>query len=87
MSTTGWAVRVNECLVLATEKGADWWVWFRWAMEPIGRITVVTASIGGDLVDVACDDRDNADWLAATAVDHGVPKSAVKVVRTGRVTT
>lgn len=74
-------VEVNEAKIFATTGGVAWWLAFRQRFEPIGRIEVVTASIGGDRVRVECDDRHHADWLKATAQENGVPKAAVKVVR------
>lgn len=75
------AVEVNEAKILATRGGAAWWLEFRCRFEPTGRIEVVTASIGGDLVKVKCDDRDDANWLLGHAVSRGVPRSALKVKR------
>lgn len=74
-------VEVNEARIFATTGGASWWVAFRQRFEPIGRVEIVTASIGGDRVRVKCDDREHADWLKATALDNGVPVAAVKVVK------
>ena len=45
-------------------------------MEAAGRITVVTASIGGDLVHVACDDREQAAWLRDHMAEFGgIPRA------------
>lgn len=74
-------LKVNEARVLACGgPGAGWWADFRLRFDPIGRIHVDLASIGGDLVRVECDDREHADWLRATAQEHGVPAAALKVV-------
>jgi hypothetical protein len=56
-----------------------WWLDFRHRYEPIGRVQIVTASMGGDLLRVKCDDREHAEWLLDHAVQQGIPKSAVKV--------
>lgn len=72
-------VLVNECRIFATHRAADWWTWFRYA-NPSGRFEDRVVSLGGNLVAVACDDREHADWLAAHMVDFaGIPKSAVRV--------
>jgi hypothetical protein len=73
------AVEVNEAKIFATRGGSDWWLMFRSRFEPIDRIKVITASLGGDRVEVQCDDREHADWLLAHAVGNGVPQSALKV--------
>jgi hypothetical protein len=76
------ALEVNECKIWASLLGADWWCEWRARMEPIGRITVITPSIGGDLVHVACDSREDADWLRNHMISFGgVHKNAVRVVR------
>lgn len=69
-------VIVNECRVFATRDAADWWSLFR-LRGPVSRFRIVTASLGGDLVAVACDDREHADWLSSTLIENGVPKSAI----------
>jgi hypothetical protein len=73
-------VEVNECRVNATEAGRHWWTAYRFHHEPTGRITTVTASIGGDRVRVACDDRAHAEWLATHMIEMGcLPKSAIRI--------
>lgn len=79
----GSAVQINECQVLATQRGADWWVAFRHKFEPNGRIVVVTASPQGDLCEVVCTDDAEARWWAGWAEQAGVPASALKVLRAG----
>lgn len=75
------AVEVNEARVWATGQGADWWAHFRIRHEKT-RITLIRSSIGGELVSVACDDLDDAQWLARHMIEHaGLPKTAVKVRR------
>jgi hypothetical protein len=74
-------LEVNECRVNATGQGSGWWHAWRGRMEPAGRITVVTASLGGDLLHVACDSREDAVWLRGHMVSAGVPASAVRVKR------
>lgn len=73
-------VEVNECKVLHTRSGVDWWVAFSQRFRETGRIEVVKASLGGALVRVACDDAGHARDLAEHMVAFGgLPKSAVKV--------
>jgi hypothetical protein len=75
-----WVVEVIECRVFATGRGAAWWSLFRLRMEPAGRITVITPSLGGDIVYVACDDKEHACWLAGHMREHaGIPASAARV--------
>lgn len=72
-----WVVEVNECRVFGTRWGSDWWGLYRLRMD--FRMTDIVVSLGGNLVHVACDDEDEARWLATSMVaDHGLPKSAVK---------
>lgn len=75
------AVRVNEVVVnlYTPRETANWWALFR-ARGPAGRFTVVTAAIPGDLVDVACDDRADAEWLRDHMIEQGIPKTALKIL-------
>lgn len=76
------AVEVNEAAIWATQRGAEWWNAWRIRMEPVGRIEIITATLGGDLVRVACDSLADANWLAGHMRDFaGIPKNAVKVTR------
>lgn len=79
------AVRVNEVVVnLYTSRDtANWWALFR-ARDTAERFTTITASIPGDLVDVACDDRTDAEWLRDHMIERGIPKTAVKVIGGGQ---
>jgi hypothetical protein len=75
-----WGVEVNEAAIWASRMGSDWWNEWRLRMEPVGRITVITPSLGGDRVHVACDSEDDARWLAGHMTGFaGVPARAVKV--------
>lgn len=76
-----WGLQVNECRAFATGRGSTWWTDFRRRMEPAGRITIITASLGGDLVHVACDSKEDAAWLRGHMTSEGIPESAVKVTR------
>jgi hypothetical protein len=75
-----WVVEVNECRVFATRAGSAWWSLYRLHMD--FRMTDIVVSLGGNLVHVACDDEDEARWLASSMVDnHGLPPKAVKAKR------
>lgn len=72
-------VEVNEAKVLASGRGASWWIDYRGVAERSGRIEVLTASLGGDRVAIACDTEGHARWLAALLCAKGLPTSAVAV--------
>lgn len=76
-----WGVVVNECRVFATAKGGEWWLPFLLRFEGTPRMTCLTMSIAGGLWHVACDNREDAQSLAALMTENGVPKSAVTVKR------
>lgn len=73
------ALEVNECRVYATASGSEWWAAFRQCYMRSGRVTVLSTSLGGEVVSVACEDRRHAEWLRDTAVAHGIPLTAVKI--------
>jgi hypothetical protein len=80
-------VEVNEVVVFATGRGAGRWATFLLAHRSTDRISEVDVSLGGAICHVACDRKDDAEWLARSMVEqHGLPKSAVKVrpLRDGR---
>jgi hypothetical protein len=68
---------VNECRVFATNRGADWWVMFR-AHQP-GRFTDLVVSMAGNMVGVACEDREHAEWLRDHMISVGIPASALRI--------
>ena len=74
------SLEVNECRVFATASGSEWWSMFRqhWN-QPAGRITVLSSTLGGELVSVACYDLEHAEWLRDTAISNGIPSAALKV--------
>ena len=75
-----YAIEVNEARIFATGGRTDWWSTFR--ARTRRRITTVTPSVGGDLVRVACDDREDAVWLRDHMVDAGeIPVTAMQIVR------
>ncbi|GAA0908060.1 hypothetical protein [Virgisporangium aurantiacum] len=67
-------VEVNEAMVF----GTDWWITFMLAHRGTNRITELTATIGGALCRGECDSREHATALAATMVERGLPRRAVK---------
>lgn len=71
-----YVVRVNECRIHAT-RGMEWWTAFRLGQP--GRCAVVSVTIGGALVDVACADRDHADNVVAMFYHYGIPPQALTV--------
>jgi hypothetical protein len=75
------ALRVNEiaALTYTTREAANWWALYR-ARGPVERFTIVKSYIPGDVVDVACDDRQDAEWLRNHLIAQGIPKSALKVI-------
>jgi hypothetical protein len=78
-------LEVNEAVIWATQHGSEWWNLWRARMEPLGRIEVITPSLGGDRVRVACDSPEDAAWLLSRMTgSEGIPKSAVKVARSPR---
>jgi hypothetical protein len=65
-------------MVFATGRGADWWTTFWLAHRGTNRITEVTVTLAGALCHVECGSREHAIALAATMVEHGLPRRAVK---------
>ena len=78
---TCYVVEVNEGIVDITRQGAAWWNLYRLRFRGTDRIRETKSPcIVGGLAEVACDSREEADWLAAHMVEHGgLPQSAVKV--------
>jgi hypothetical protein len=77
-----YAVEVNESAIWATRMGVTWWNEWRLHQERTGRITVITPSVGGDLVRVACDSKEDAAWLCSHMTGFaGIAERAVRVRR------
>lgn len=76
------ALRVNEVVVncYSPRETANWWALYR-AHGPAERFTTITAAIPGDLVDVACDNVEDAEWLRDLLIERGIPRTALKVIR------
>jgi hypothetical protein len=79
-----YAVRVQETRIFATRLAWEWWTDFLSRHDGTGRLTVVAQTVGGGVVDVACDDEEHARWLAAHMESQGIPRAGLKVVRTER---
>jgi hypothetical protein len=73
------ALRVDEIGIAlhATREGRMWWELFRSRMPD--RFTTVAVRMPGDLVDVACADREHAQWLYAQLRAFGVPQRSLTV--------
>jgi hypothetical protein len=75
-----WVVEVNAGVITASGQGARWWVFAEQKFAP--RITYTKApTIVGGLAEIACDDRESADWLMGRALAGDVPQTAVRVKR------
>ncbi|MGW1949995.1 hypothetical protein ACWCRC_37530 [Streptomyces sp. NPDC001940] len=61
-------------------EAAGWWALYR-ARGRADRFTIIATALPGDLVDVACDDREGAEWLRGQMVERGIPKPALTVIR------
>lgn len=72
-------LRVDEIgiALYAPPETCMWWELFRDRMA--GRITTVEVRMPGDLVDVACDDRQHATWLRTEFRSRGVPQRSLTV--------
>lgn len=80
---TGYVVEVNEANVFTygNRAGGDWWIAFR-RCQPAERFYEHTHTPVGSMVEVACDSKTDAQWLASHMVEHGeLNKAAVKVKR------
>lgn len=78
-----YVVEVNEINVFtySSHEARDWWQWYRMA-NPAGRFFEHHHTPAGSLVEVSCDSKADAEWLAKHMVNHGgLNKSAVKVKR------
>jgi hypothetical protein len=73
------ALRVDEIGVAlhATREGRIWWELLR--VRTPDRFTTVAVRMPGDLVDVACADRDHAVWLRGLLRAHGVPDRSLTI--------
>lgn len=54
-------------------------LWELYRLRHAARLTTVAVRMPGDLVDIACDDRPHAQWLADWLYSLGVPKVSLKV--------
>lgn len=74
-------LRVNEVVVnlYCPREAANWWALYR-AHGPASRFTTITPAIPGDLVEVACEDAEDAEWLRELLIERGIASTALKVV-------
>lgn len=75
------ALRVNEIVVYlhCQRATANWWALYR-AHGPASRFTIITPAIPGDLVEVACEDAEDAESLRDLLMERGIPRTALKVI-------
>jgi len=77
-----WGVQVNECRLNATRKGAQWWFWYRNMCDrSTNPCMVLTSTLGGEVVFLSRESREDAEWIATFMLSEGVPASAVRVMR------
>lgn len=79
-----YVVEVNEVNVsfYSAKDARDWWQMFRLRYKDTDRITDRDVTIPGGFASVACDSKDDAEWLARHMVEHGgLNKTAVNVKR------
>jgi hypothetical protein len=75
-----WGVRVQETRIFATRLGVDWWLLYSSRFEGTPRMTCLGHLPQGADWHVACDSKEDAQWLAEHMVSHGgIPKAAVEV--------
>jgi hypothetical protein len=72
-------VEVNDCLIVATGQGREWWATYQIRHANTGRIVWVDMTIGGGLAHIPCDDREDADEVRAMLLDHGIHPKAAKI--------
>lgn len=73
-------VEVNEVKILATRLGADWWLMFMQAFANTDRIKTTQITMAGIVCTVDCDDREHAQQWMDNAIEHGVPKAALRIL-------
>lgn len=71
-------VEVNELPLFNTGRGLDHWLGWR-QLQPAQRLDIRGAYPAGQLVWVACDSREDAQWLRGWLIDGGVPHTALRV--------
>jgi len=73
-------VEVNEVHITlyASRDTANWWATYRQHFDT-ARFTEVNSCLIGDLVQVACENRDHAQWLHDLLIEKGVAKAALKI--------
>lgn len=61
------------------EQARQWFDYSVW-LQGLGRLHTVSATLGGEIVQVSCFDTEDAYGCADVLVRLGIPASAVKVV-------
>jgi hypothetical protein len=75
-----YVVEVNEGVVEASRQGCDWWQLHRPRFVASGKLREMKAAcIVGGVVELDCDDKETADFMAAHMIGHGMPRNAVRV--------
>lgn len=77
-------IEVNEGVVEATRQGIDFWFAHRPRFVASGKLTeTVAACVIGGRVELGPYQEDDARFMADHMIEHGMPKSAVRVKRAG----
>jgi hypothetical protein len=83
VSAYAYVVEFNECGLNSggTEAAQDWW--FRQWNQPgmVRRTTVVQAAPPGALLHIACDDKEEAEFVRDHMISHGIHHNLLKVKR------
>jgi hypothetical protein len=75
-------VRLDECVITATQLGAAWWDDLAPWLQRAGMVTYrqPAPTFFGGLAYVHCHSRERAEELLQTALGHGVPPKAAHIV-------
>lgn len=77
-----YVVEVNDCLIMHTRQGSDWWANYQFRYGDTDRIVWVELMAGGGIAHLPCDDREDAEQVKAMFVETGgIHPGAVKVKR------
>jgi hypothetical protein len=72
-------LRVDEIGVALHAPRETRMLWELYRLRHATRLTTIAVRMPGDLIDIACDDRAHAQWLADWLYSLGVPKASLKV--------
>ena len=80
---SSYVVEFNECGLNSGghTQGQDWW--FRQWNQPgmVARTTVIKAAPPGALLHIACDDKEEAEFVRDHMIENGIHRGLVKVKR------